>query len=61
VITAAHALDLCVVAEGIETAEQLAALVALGSDRGQGYLFSKAVSPDVFAQLPDFARSLAAA
>ncbi|MFB9995441.1 EAL domain-containing protein [Deinococcus oregonensis] len=34
----AHALGLEVVAEGIETAEQFAAVRALGCDRAQGYL-----------------------
>jgi diguanylate cyclase (GGDEF)-like protein len=51
VITAAHALGARVVAEGIETAEQLATLVALHSDCGQGYLFSKPVSAERFEQL----------
>jgi diguanylate cyclase (GGDEF)-like protein len=51
VITAAHALGARVVAEGIETEQQLATLVALRSDCGQGYLFSKPVSPQHFAQL----------
>jgi EAL domain-containing protein (putative c-di-GMP-specific phosphodiesterase class I) len=35
------ALRLTTVAEGIETAEQRAALVAMGCDRGQGYLFAR--------------------
>jgi diguanylate cyclase (GGDEF)-like protein len=39
-ITFAHALDLSVTAEGIETDGQLAQLVALGCDLGQGYRFS---------------------
>jgi diguanylate cyclase (GGDEF)-like protein len=38
-------LGMDVVAEGIETAEQHAALVALGCPLGQGFLFSKAVPP----------------
>jgi diguanylate cyclase (GGDEF)-like protein len=51
VITAAHALGARVVAEGIETAEQLAVLVALHSDFGQGYLFAKPVAPELFELL----------
>jgi diguanylate cyclase (GGDEF)-like protein/PAS domain S-box-containing protein len=39
----AHALDLEVVAEGVETPEQLERLLALGCDRLQGYLFSRPV------------------
>ena len=38
-----HSLGLTVVAEGIETVEQLDALVELGCDRGQGYLWSSPV------------------
>jgi EAL domain-containing protein (putative c-di-GMP-specific phosphodiesterase class I) len=34
------------VAEGIETAEQLDALRALGCDRGQGYHFSRPLAAD---------------
>ncbi len=41
IITLAHALQLRVVAEGIETQEQLDFLVGLGCEFGQGYLFSK--------------------
>ena len=41
--TMALTLGLRVVAEGIETAEQLALLQAMGCPLGQGYLFSRAV------------------
>ena len=44
-IAMAHSLGLLVVAEGIETAVQLAALQELGCECGQGYLFSRPVSP----------------
>ena len=37
----AHSLGMDVTAEGIETAEQLAQLRAIGSDRGQGYHLAK--------------------
>jgi diguanylate cyclase (GGDEF)-like protein/PAS domain S-box-containing protein len=53
VITLAHALDLSVVAEGVETPEQLAVLKALGCEVGQGYYWSEAVSAD---DLRDFVR-----
>lgn len=41
VIPLAHTFNLQTVAEGIEREEQCSALQALGSDLGQGYLFSK--------------------
>ncbi|MFI7587956.1 putative bifunctional diguanylate cyclase/phosphodiesterase [Spongisporangium articulatum] len=55
----AHALGIDVVAEGIETAEQLAAAQALGVGFGQGWLFEKAVPPERFTELmrePDWVR-----
>ncbi len=44
VIDLAHAHDLIVVGEGVETPEQLAALRAMGCDRAQGYLMGKPMS-----------------
>jgi EAL domain-containing protein (putative c-di-GMP-specific phosphodiesterase class I) len=44
IISLAHALQLRVVAEGIETEEQLRLLRLLSCDEMQGYLFSKPVS-----------------
>lgn len=44
IILLAHTLQLDVVAEGIETVEQMAQLQQLGCDRGQGYLFSRPLS-----------------
>jgi EAL domain-containing protein (putative c-di-GMP-specific phosphodiesterase class I) len=41
IITIAKSLDLRVVAEGIETAEQLALLRERGCHDGQGYFFSR--------------------
>jgi EAL domain-containing protein (putative c-di-GMP-specific phosphodiesterase class I) len=41
VVSLAHGLGIDVVAEGIETAAQLASLRALDCDRGQGYWFSR--------------------
>ena len=51
VISMAQSLKLRVVAEGIETFEQLAFLRARGCDEGQGYYFSPAVPPEQFARL----------
>lgn len=45
----AHNLKLQVVAEGVETAEQLALLRGFGCDQVQGYLISKALPLDAFA------------
>ena len=44
-ITMAHRLGLKVVAEGVETAAQLAHLRAQQCDYAQGYLFSRPVAP----------------
>ena len=41
ITTLAHNLDVRVVAEGIETSDQLAQLIALDCDFGQGYYFAK--------------------
>lgn len=45
-VSLARALDLEVVAEGVEDASTLDALVALGCGRAQGYLFAPALAPD---------------
>ena len=39
-------LGICTVAEGIETADQAAMLLALGCDQGQGFLFGKPMHAD---------------
>jgi len=44
VIALAENLDMAVIAEGIENANQLALLQGLSCQYGQGYLFSKPVS-----------------
>ncbi|MBA3582133.1 MAG: EAL domain-containing protein [Gammaproteobacteria bacterium] len=46
IITLAHNLNLDVVAEGIETAEQLRKLRSLGCEYGQGFYFSPAMSSE---------------
>jgi diguanylate cyclase (GGDEF)-like protein len=45
IVALGHNLGMGVVAEGVETAEQLAGLRALGCDYAQGFLFSPAVEP----------------
>jgi EAL domain-containing protein (putative c-di-GMP-specific phosphodiesterase class I) len=45
IISLAHGLHLKVVAEGVETAEQLALLKQMGCDQYQGFLYSPAVAP----------------
>lgn len=49
IITLGRALDLTVVAEGVETTEQEAFLRAHNCDEVQGYLISKPVPADEFA------------
>jgi EAL domain-containing protein (putative c-di-GMP-specific phosphodiesterase class I) len=61
-ISLAHALDLKVVAEGIERAGQLEVLRELGCDLGQGYLFARPAprdeaSPDPGTRRIDLARA----
>ncbi len=51
VIGMAQSLKLRVVAEGVETAEELAFLQALNCDEAQGYYFSRPVLPQQFAKL----------
>lgn len=46
IITLAGNLGMRVIAEGVETVEQLAQLRALGCHYGQGYLFSKPITGD---------------
>ncbi len=51
VIAMAHSLNLKVVAEGIETVEQLEFLRSLNCDEMQGYFVSRPVAHDSFTQL----------
>jgi EAL domain-containing protein (putative c-di-GMP-specific phosphodiesterase class I) len=48
IINLAKALSLEVVAEGVETPDQLELLRRLGCERAQGFLVSPALSPDDF-------------
>ena len=49
IIALGRALDLTIVAEGVETAEQEAFLRVHNCDEAQGYLISKPIPPDEFA------------
>jgi diguanylate cyclase (GGDEF)-like protein/PAS domain S-box-containing protein len=51
IISLAHCLNLKVVAEGVETREQLEALRRLRCDEMQGFLFSRALPPDEIRRL----------
>ncbi|MDI6810026.1 MAG: bifunctional diguanylate cyclase/phosphodiesterase [Candidatus Eisenbacteria bacterium] len=46
IINMAHSLNIEVIAEGVETVEQLALLRSLGCDKIQGFLVSRPVPPD---------------
>ena len=46
IIVVAHALDLTVVAEGVEQASQREVLVDLGCDRAQGFLYAASGAPE---------------
>ncbi|WP_245853184.1 EAL domain-containing protein [Blastococcus aggregatus] len=48
IVTLAHAIGAHVIAEGVETNAQLAALSALGVDSASGYLLAKPAAPEHF-------------
>ena len=51
IINLAHTLHMNVVAEGIETEDQLAGLIDLGCDAGQGFLFSRPLPAEAAEKL----------
>jgi diguanylate cyclase (GGDEF)-like protein/PAS domain S-box-containing protein len=51
IISLAHSLRLSVIAEGVETAEQLAFLRDHGCDQAQGYYFSQPLAVEEFTRL----------
>ncbi len=51
IVDIAHALDLTVVTEGIETEKSHDLLESIGCDTGQGYLYGRPVSASEFEQL----------
>jgi EAL domain-containing protein (putative c-di-GMP-specific phosphodiesterase class I) len=51
IITMAHGLGMRVVAEGVETREQLEILAGLRCDEYQGYLFSRPVAAEQIERL----------
>jgi diguanylate cyclase (GGDEF)-like protein len=59
VVRLAHSLGLEAVAEGVETAEQLALLRTWSCQSGQGYHFARPVDPDGIARLLREARAAA--
>lgn len=58
IMNLAKSLDYKVVAEGIETQEQLRYVCELGCDLGQGYLFSRPMPPDHCTEFLNTRRSL---
>ncbi|HEX7053486.1 MAG TPA: EAL domain-containing protein [Burkholderiales bacterium] len=51
IVSLAHSLGLKVVAEGVDAEDQAAALVQMGCDEMQGYLFSKPVPAEALVKL----------
>lgn len=56
IVALGHALDMDIVAEGVETVGQRAYLERLGCDYLQGYLLGRPVDPERFMQLHDHPR-----
>jgi EAL domain-containing protein (putative c-di-GMP-specific phosphodiesterase class I) len=51
IVSMAHALEMSVVAEGVETAQQLAILLALGCNEVQGYFIARPMPADAVLAL----------
>ncbi len=51
IIDLAHALELTVIAEGVENDEQLAVLRRLGCDQAVGFHFSRPKAPEELTEL----------
>lgn len=51
IVSMANALNICVVAEGVETLEQLSLLRKIDCDEAQGFLFSEAVPGEAVMSL----------
>ncbi len=51
IVSMAHALDILVVAEGVESEEQATEVRRLGCDRGQGHFFSRPLPPEAIPAL----------
>ncbi|MBI3609120.1 MAG: EAL domain-containing protein [Nitrospirae bacterium] len=59
IVAMAHSLKMEVIAEGVETADELAFLRSLRCDGMQGYLYSKPVAAEAFTKLLSEGRRLA--
>ncbi|MCH8823550.1 MAG: bifunctional diguanylate cyclase/phosphodiesterase [Planctomycetes bacterium] len=59
IVTLAHNLGMDVVAEGVETADQVALLQSLGTDHAQGYFFARPIKPEEIEALLQKSSSLA--
>src|SRR5690606_2279605 len=56
IMALAHALDLRVVAEGVETDDQVRSLRALKCDEAQGYFFNRPVALEAIAAILEHQR-----